>query len=322
MSWEAPLRALVAAHYGAEPVDLRSIAHYAFDDRVICRVEFADRPPATLRALTGPVDEWLLRQAAALDHVRAHGFPALRVIRTTRGEPVAAHDGWSALLLTFVEGVEADFSPPALEALARSAAALHLLPAGDLPPSRLTPAPTLPTLEPDAGVPAAALELHRAAVQTMRRLDRIERLPAAVLHGDCWPANAIRTPDGGMALVDWEGAGSGPPVLELGYLLLGAHLGSPQLPTMRADEERIAAVVRGYASVRPPTEDELDVLPEAVRWDVVHRAVQSDAFARPPEHWRDDLWLRKSVARSAVASEIADIARAYLVRAGWGPASR
>jgi len=308
---EAALRALVETAYGAEVTALASIAHHAFEDRVIRRVDLAGRPPAVLRAFTGSVRGWLLDQAAALDLVEARGFPAPRVIRTSAGEPVAAHGPWSGLLLTFVEGAEADFEPATLAALAAHAAELHALPADPaLPPSRLTPVPPLPGLPPPGRVPGAARAFHRSAVETMRRMAGWERLPTATLHGDCWPANAVRTPGGGIAMIDWEGAGRGPAVLELGYLLVGAHLGRRQLPAIRPDPERIAAVMRGYASVRRPTGEELAWLPDAVRWDVVMRAAQSDAFAAGEERWRDDLWLGKSVARNAASDEIARIARA------------
>ena len=120
MEQEAALRALVETAYGAEVTALASIAHHTFEDRVICRVDLAGRPPAVLRAFTGSVREWLLDQAAALDPVEARGFPAPRVIRTAAGGPVAAHGPWSGLLLTFVEGAEADFEPATLEETGRA----------------------------------------------------------------------------------------------------------------------------------------------------------------------------------------------------------
>jgi Ser/Thr protein kinase RdoA (MazF antagonist) len=309
--WEAPLRALVEAAYGVGVTRLASIAHHEFDDRAICRVDLAGRPPATLRALAGDEREWMLGQAAALDFVEARGFRAPRVIRTAAGEPVAVHGAWTGLLLTYVEGAEAGFAPAALEALARHAAELHTLPADPaMPPSRLTPVEPLPELPDAIRVPAVARPLHRSAMETMRRMAGWRRLPAAMLHGDCWPANAVRGPDGGLTMVDWEGAGWGPPILELGYLLVGAHLGGPQLPELRPDPERIAAVMRGYAGVRRPTAEELDWLPDAVRWDIAMRA--SGAFTAGQERWLDDLWLRKSVSRHAASGEIARIARACL----------
>jgi len=320
VSWREPLTALVECCYGRSPAALESIAHYTFEDRVVCRVRFASGPPGLLRAFTGDVREWLLGQASVLEAVAARGFPAPRVIRTEAGEALAAHGAWTGLLLTFVEGVEADGAPSTLEALGALAARLHSLPG--LPvavDSRLRPATEvlsmLPGLEEGVDrVPAVARPLHRTAVALLRRLAAGHRLPEVVLHGDCWPANAVRTPEGEIVMVDWEQSGRGPAVFEVAYLLMGSHLGLPQLPAMVVAPERIAAVVRGYAGLRPPSDEELSWLPEAVHYHVVLRAVQAGSFAEDERRWREDLWLRKSVARHAVSDEVAEIARERFVR--------
>jgi hypothetical protein len=55
-------------------------------------------------------------------------------------------------------------------------------------------------------------------------------------------------------MVDWEDAGWGPPVFEVGYLLLTCHLDRLQLPAVRADAGRIAVVATGlspWAAVEP-----------------------------------------------------------------------
>src|SRR5438046_1440218 len=44
-----------------------------------------------------------------------------------------------------------------------------------------------------------------------------------VTHGDCWYKNAIKTADRGVVLIDWDCAGVGLPILDVGYLLLTSH---------------------------------------------------------------------------------------------------
>jgi len=310
--------ALVERCYLRPPVALETIQHYTFDDRVICRVRFATGPPGLLRAHTGDVTDWFLGQAKALDWLDGRGFPAPRVIRTAAGDLIASHDGWTGLMLTFVDGVEAEADPATLEAIGEYAAALHCLPAGPVGPARLDPSGAmlarLPELEADDGVPEVARSFQRAAARIVRRLAAGDRPPTAFLHGDCWPANAIRAPEGPIVMVDWEGAGRGPAVFEVAYLLLGCHIGLPQLPAIEARPERIAAVVRGYARRRRLSDAELEWLPDAVRYDVVQRAVAAWSFGAGEERWREDLWLRKTLARHAVSDEIAEIARACFLR--------
>jgi Ser/Thr protein kinase RdoA (MazF antagonist) len=318
MSWQRPLATLVERCYLRPLVALESIAHYEFDHRVICRVRFSTGPPGLLRAHTGDVDDWFLAQAKALDWLDGQGFPAPRVIRTAGGDLLARHEDWTGLMLTFVDGQEADSTPATLEALGEYAAALHCLPAGPVGPSRLHPSGAtlarLPALEAARDrVPAAARSFHRTAVEVMRRLAAGDRPPTAFLHGDCHQQNAVRAPEGPIVLVDWEGAGRGPALFEVGYLLLCCHLDRPQLPAMRADRERIAAVVRGYTRRRRLSDAELDWLPAAVHYDVVRRALDAGSFDAGEDHWRE-LWQRKLLARHAVADEVGEIARACFLR--------
>jgi Ser/Thr protein kinase RdoA (MazF antagonist) len=173
----------------------------------------------------------------------------------------------------------------------------------------------LPQLE-DAQdrVPEIARAFHRSALEIVGRLAAGDRPPASFLHGDCYPANAVRAPEGPVVMVDWEGAGRGPAVFEVGYLLLGSHMDRPQLPAMRADPERIAAVVRGYARRRRLSDPELGWLRDAVRYDIVRRAVEAGSFDAAEDRWREDLWLRKTLARHAVSDEVAEIAGACFLR--------
>jgi Ser/Thr protein kinase RdoA (MazF antagonist) len=318
VSWQRPLAALVVRSYLRPLVALESIAHYEFDDRVICRVRFSTGPPGLLRAHTGDVGDWFLAQARALDWLDGQGFPAPRVIRTSGGDLLARHEDWTGLMLTFVDGEEPGCGLPELEAMGEYAAALHCLPAGPVGPSRLNPSgemiARLPELEAGDSVPEIARSLQRSAIEILRRLAGGDRPPTAFLHGDCYPGNAVRAPEGPIVMVDWEGAGRGPAVFEVAYLLLGCHMDRPQLPAIHADPERIAAVVRGYTRRRHLTAAELAWLPDAVRYDVVQRAVNAWSFGAGEDRWREDLWLRKTLARHAVADEVGEIARACFLR--------
>jgi Phosphotransferase enzyme family len=47
---------------------------------------------------------------------------------------------------------------------------------------------------------------------------RAPALPSSVVHGDPWPGNAIHTAHDQVTLIDWENAGLGLPLLDLGFL--------------------------------------------------------------------------------------------------------
>lgn len=320
-SQENALRGLLAEHYGMMEAALAPISPYLFEDRGIYRVTAGDGSAYVLRAFGYDVEAGLRGQGAVLEWLERRGYPAPRLRRTSTGGDLAMHEGWTALLLTYVAGEVADFRPESLTRLGACLGKLHALvpdaEAGQdgkkLPDSRL--APPRGSLSPYEGrlVPAELRGFNERSLETIRRMrEAAPGLPVALLHGDCWPRNAVVSMDGTLVLVDWDGAGLGPAVLDLGYLLMACHLGAPDLPVMRPDPERIGAVVRGYCEQRRVTAAELGVLEQAIAYDSARRAVLEEALFVVPEEWREHVGLRKAVARTAASREIAEIARSAM----------
>lgn len=125
-------------------------------------------------------------------------------------------------------------------------------------------------------LPAGWRDMHAAFLATAEAVQRTApELPEALVHGDAWPGNAVQPggrPGGPVMLVDWDTAGLGLPVLDLGNCLAECHLDSdlprdrPEAWLVRPDAHRIAAVASGYREVRELTAAEHDLLPEAVRF--------------------------------------------------------
>jgi len=115
-----------------------------------------------------------------------------------------------------------------------------------------------------------------------------------LIHGDCWLPNAVRTPDDQVVLIDWEGAGKGAAILDLGSLILRCQYdtfgGIPSTLT----PERIAAAIAGYVSRRLPTPSEMHLLPDAIRFPLAW--VGAWLLGRLPEQgWSTNL--EQAVAR-------------------------
>ena len=134
------------------------------------------------------------------------------------------------------------------------------------------------TLVPDEWQP-----LYQQCHGTVRAVgQRLGGLPRGVVHGDAWPGNAVQSAPDTVALIDWETSGLGLPVLDLGNCLMEslldsqpAGVGSGAGPAAGAgsgtwlvepDEDRVAAVARGYALERVPGAAERAILPDAVRF--------------------------------------------------------
>ena len=321
------LTKLVEEAYDCHRAVLQPISPYMFENRGIYRVDWEDGTSYVLRAFLADVTVELTNHAAVLDYLQQRGFAAPQVKRTSDGALLACYQGWTTLLVSFLEGEVADFALHSLSLLSGCAGRLHTLShdalaeaeSARLPDSRLRPTQAASNAIDNLmrALPHVPEALHQfcedaiAALQHVQQAQQARLLPEVIIHGDCWPGNAVRTCDGGISLVDWDGAGIGPAILDIGYLLLTCHLGKPQLPAMQADEQRIAAVVHGYCQQRRPSVTELSVLEDAVLYDVARRAGLEKLLSSLSDGWTEEMWLQKMLARYCVSPEIAAFARRY-----------
>jgi Ser/Thr protein kinase RdoA (MazF antagonist) len=143
----------------------------------------------------------------------------------------------------------------------------------------------------------------RARAVSLRRqlLDiDLRGLPEALLHPDFVPVNTIVTADDHRVLVDWAGAGRGPRIWSLGFLLYATG-GSPRL---------IELVASRYARHVEVTEEELAALPDAIlerplvfaAWHAAHRERPFLQFAREIAEARRDA--RRIAAAAAPTLQI------------------
>ncbi|HEU5380430.1 MAG TPA: phosphotransferase [Ktedonobacteraceae bacterium] len=318
---------LVEKFYACGRVSLQPISPYMLEDRGIYRVDCEDGTSYVLRAFRADVKAELTGHAAVLDYLLKRGYVAPQVMRTRDGAVLACYEGWTALLISFLAGEIANFTLPSLYLLAACAGHLHMLThdilvdtaRGHLPDSRLRPTQSASQAvekltQALSVVPDALYPFCEDALQALQRIQQAQQaslLPETIIHGDCWPGNAVQTCSGNVSLIDWDGAGIGPAVLDIGYLLLTCHLGKPQLPSMEPDEERIAVVVRGYCQQRKITAAELNVLEDAVLYDVARRAGLEQRFSTLSDNSSEEIWWQKMLARYQVSSKIAKIARRY-----------
>ena len=78
-------------------------------------------------------------------------------------------------------------------------------------------------------VPARRLGTFDRLREAVEQADDCSDLPHALVHPDFVPANAIPTPDEQLTIVDWTGAGRGPRLWSLGFLLCAAGARHPRL---------------------------------------------------------------------------------------------
>jgi Ser/Thr protein kinase RdoA (MazF antagonist) len=230
----AELGAHLAGTYGIEVARVESL------DAGVFRIDRVDGPSWVARVFPAARKfHGVQGDAAILRALERHGFPAERCAHP---EPVSALGGQGVLVTEFVAS-----GPPLRPG--RPAGILGTL------LGRLNANPATGLREggawhhlsfvggPREEIAAAAVLLERAlprvGVRELSRYDRLREevdatddcqdLPHAFVHPDFVPANAIPTVDGRLVVVDWTGAGRGPRLWSLGFLLWAAGARSPRL---------------------------------------------------------------------------------------------
>ena len=236
-------------------------------DAGVFRVDRRDGPswvarvfPAERAAADVEAEAELLRALAQA------GFPAERC---ADGEPVSRWEDQSVLVTAFVVA-GAPLKPPGRPAalLGAMLGALHSRPGTRLrsggawhhlsftggPSAEIAAAVELLD-EAVEQIPARQLGIFDRLRDAVERADDCDELPHALVHPDFVLANAIPTPDDGLVIVDWTGAGRGPRLWSLGFLLFAAGARHPRLV------ELVVSRYRKRISLEP---EELDRLEGAI----------------------------------------------------------
>jgi Ser/Thr protein kinase RdoA (MazF antagonist) len=238
--------------------------------------------------------------AEILRFLAAHDFPAERC---ATAEPVSVLDGRAVLVTEWAEAVPRERRreairgagglgelgallgrlqtlPPGGEAVARPGGGWHHL-ADGLPSAEVAAASQMLA---DAGhlFPDTERAAYEELCAEVAALDAAEGLPQAFTHPDFALANVVATRDE-MVLVDWAGAGHGPRLWSLGWLLYTEAV---------RDLRRVHAVLPGYLRHVTLTPQELDRLAAVARgrplvltaWAVCHgHLTPSEALTRAAE---------------------------------------
>jgi Ser/Thr protein kinase RdoA (MazF antagonist) len=267
----------------SDPADLASLVTAAFDVRNPAVHPLPNSWEGQVYLVTGSGGPWVLRKTDSvacehdiqvLSYLERHAYPAPRLVRTTHGAERVRLGTESILVTTFIEGTQADFSPSTLHKLGERLGQLHSLPLDSdrtLPTATMLPAPdmklALSWLEPVAhGLSPSLGETYDRLLDAIHAIGDFSRLPQTLIHNDAHPGNAIVTPDCDAVFIDWHGSGIGPPIVDLGFLLISSEIAPSWSDPLMPNRQRVDAIVDGYARFRRPTDAELDLLPDAMRF--------------------------------------------------------
>jgi Ser/Thr protein kinase RdoA (MazF antagonist) len=255
--------------------------------RWVARIFAAERPLATTEV-----------EAALLRRLEQAGFPAERCADE---RPVSSCDGRPVLVTEFIAGPHAR----SFAWLGALLSGLHMRPGDGLPAGGGwhhvavgTPADEIAAVadlldEAVARVRARELALLDRLRAAAERADDCHDLPHCLVHPDFVPANAIQG-ERSPIIIDWAGAGRGPRLWSLGFLLWVA-----------ASQSRLEAVISRYTRRVTLEPEELDRLEGAI-WG---RPVMLDCWSFATGRTPLPLAAERVEQAQLVARRIADDAR-------------
>jgi aminoglycoside phosphotransferase (APT) family kinase protein len=306
--------------YGLEPQSIESLEQFQFDWRGIYRVQDAQEGSWVIRLLHLPnVVDSLAHTARLLDWLTHQQYPAPSVRVAMDQQLVSTIDGWAITVLSYVDGtVLGAHSADDLGALAQTLGRLHTLRVDDshvFTKSRCHSDHIAIAAQQLASnstkVPQAFHSLLTDLHTSMLALQQQRYHDLCITHGDCWYMNAIKAPDGSVILIDWDQAGIGLPLLDLGNLLLTSHFDLNQPLCLAADDSKIKAIMHGYQQQCHIVQHDKESMANAMRFLLAFQLgsyVADNALFLNPDF---SFVLQKLQARYNVTRDIADIAIQY-----------
>ena len=103
--------------------------------------------------------------------------------------------------------------------------------------------------------------IHQELSSAWEDLPDFKDLPQVLIHSDLLYHNVIRTPNGDLALIDWDGTGLGSAIQDIGYFFK-SYAVSPGADGLRTSIAH--AFLAGYTEIRPLSQDEWKAIPDAM----------------------------------------------------------
>lgn len=312
--------ALLDSRYGARGM---LTPFYEDPEAALYRVERIDGTPWVARVFSQTRSlERVRSDGTVLLYLERQGFPAERVVPATDGSLATDLNGHGVLVTTFIPGRPPGRDADSLRKLGEALGRLHTLqtPVGE--PVLRRRASALP--KDDLAFGKNSLDRVAALVPIRRRAEYedirdalgqtndCEELPTGFTWSDCHPGNAVRGADGLITLIDMEGAGQGPLLPALGWLLYSCVVQGPDGPSGATDLDRVRPILDGYLRYRALTAGEISHLADAVRVRPLVVAARELAaeiernVPAEPSRW----WSRFSEAQ-AVASAVRVLTAGY-----------
>lgn len=214
-----------------------------------------------------------LQEARFVAHLAQYHFPVVANLAAPSGESVYEAEGYLAIIQNRLLARPPVPSLAVNAAIGAALARLHTLPVVGLPDKRHW-------LREDY-LPKA-FEIAKPYFESHPKLVELktlyEQLPfralyageRVIVHGDLYADNVLFAGDELAAFIDWEETGLGPALLDFAMTVVGC---TDALESENSEAELFSALYEAYVRVKPFSQEEEDLLEDAVQYVALTTAV-------------------------------------------------
>lgn len=217
-----------------------------------------------LRLFDDRSHEKLESDIAVLKFLEEQKFPASRIKPTKDGRSLFEFNNQSRLVTSYIDGKHPELNAESIQKIGVLMAQLH-----SLPISSEIPKSTWNVIE---GRKLTNQNIQNLSSQKIEHWDEIipqltqafdelpdlTDLPPVLIHTDIGPNNAIESSDGKLSLIDWDDAGVGQSVVDIGNVLSQILISFKDNKSLEPqfDQELAEAFFKGYQSIRQLNDEE------------------------------------------------------------------
>lgn len=258
-------------------------------ERMVCEISAKEGEFVFKIADPSKIEERIINDTFAFDFLKAKNFPHIpTLLKTKDNKNYHKLEGKFVYVMERVEGKPPERTIENWRQLGEIAAKLHDI--------SEYPYKTLFTVQSEMSKfkeTADKLSFGKEYMEIVDRLPSFEGLSQSLIHTDIGPHNAIQRPDNLIVLVDWDDAGVGTTILDLGFPLI-CHFVTEDLIF---EKEKAKAFYNAYFTKRELTDTERKMIFDAG----LFFALMYVPYGNTQKHWER---IKYSLANKELISSV------------------
>jgi Ser/Thr protein kinase RdoA (MazF antagonist) len=270
---------LISTHWPLTNVTINRILKQS-GERVVYEVD-ADEGKFVFKVADPAKSEaTVLKDTQILRFFEGASYPAPRLLLSKAGTNYTQHEGKYIYAFSYLEGHEPESTAENYAKLGEATARLHSLQGYTIPTDFTAKAEVPIMLER-----AKKFNMDTHYSELVQALPDFERFPTCLIHTDIGSHNSIELATGEIELIDWDDAGIGTRILDLGFPLICDFVTKESV----FEKDRAAAFYSSYASMITLTDEEKEHLFDAGLFYALSYTIFDDSGIVEGQ-WRKVLW--------------------------------